>query len=226
MAILFSVLFASCSQEKVDMDTLHPSADDKDLNLSALQFTEGQRQKLNDALAIAQQALTDTLFDQLLTARDAAGSFSWDNDRIEEVKGVQNNAYTAHFLSEFRQKGLPAISNFVAKDGYSDDDVTGSTLACSNSINFNVDNLDRSSRTPTAVAGTIVHERIHSFCLKHKSNDGTDQENLCDFAYHAGHIAIVIARYRANGSKPIAKPLKNMCEGLVEHLQNVKIIKK
>jgi hypothetical protein len=45
MAILFSVLFASYSQEKVAMDTLHPSADDKDLNLSGLQFTDSQREK-------------------------------------------------------------------------------------------------------------------------------------------------------------------------------------
>jgi hypothetical protein len=99
-------------------------------------------------LIITQQALTDTLFEQLLTARDAAGSFIWGNDRIEEVDGVQKNAYTAHFLSEIRQRGLPTMSNFAAKDSYSDDDVTGSTLSCSNSINFNVDNLDGSSRTP------------------------------------------------------------------------------
>lgn len=118
------------------------------------------------------------------------------------------------------------MSNFVAQDGYTDDDVTGSTVACSESINFNLDNLDRSSRTPTYVAGTIVHERVHPFCLKHKSNDGTLQENLCDFTYHADHIAIVIAQYRANESKPIAKPLTYICEGLVKHLQNVNIIKK
>ncbi|MCR5890282.1 hypothetical protein LRS06_21385 [Hymenobacter sp. J193] len=175
-------------------------------------------------MAIAENSINDSLFRRILIAQSTAGVYEWDHDRLEEVPEQHHKDPVTFFLSEFRSRGLPTVKQFVAKDGYTDDDVTGSTVACSEKINFNVDNLDRTSRTPTYVAGTIVHERVHSFCYQHRTNDSSEDFNLCDFAYHAGHLAIVIAQYRDNNSQPITKPSIEICASLVKRLKDEKII--
>ena len=204
-------------------DTVHPDDENKS---APVRFTDAQKTKLRDALVIAKRSIDNPLFKKILKDQSAADVYSWGYGRLDEIDERHHSDPIAFFLSEFQSKGLPNMNQLVARDSYEDDDVTGSTVACSENINFNVDNLNRSSRTPVYVAGTIVHERMHSFCLKHRSNNNTKQYNLCDVAYHAGNLAIILEKYRANQSKPISKPPIAMCKSLVKRLQDENILKK
>jgi hypothetical protein len=215
-------LYLGCTTSKLEYDTLHPDVEPESERLEKREFTERQRKKLEDALTIANTAVRDPLFETLLRARSHV--YEWDAGRLDRVDQHIGTDYVSYFLSEYRTRGLPTMGMFVAKDGYTNDDVTGSTAPCSEKINFNVDNLDRSGRTPVFVAGTIVHERMHSFCYKHRSNDSGKDYNLCDMAYHAGHITIIVSLYRANNSRPIKKPNMPICKSLVEDLRKNKII--
>lgn len=213
--------------QPVIYDTLHPEIDIPEVGStrSATRFTESQLAKLTEALIIANDSIKDPLFEKILTDQSNAGVYSWGYGRLSRIEERHRNDPTAFFLSEFRARGLPAINQFIPRDDYKNDDVTGSTFPCKD-INFNVDNLDRASRTPVYVAGTIVHERVHSFCYQHRSNNINKDYNLCDFAYHAGHMTIIINLYRTNDSNPIKKPLIKICGSLVKRLQDEKIIKK
>lgn len=225
LTVYLVFLFASCSTRKA-FDILHAGNENKDsVERRETKFTEAPLTKLNEALRIANLAVTDTLFERILGAQSAADVYEWDHGRLSRVDESHHADPVSFFLSELRTRGLPTINQFVARDRYSNDDVTGSTDPCSERINFNVDNLDRSSRTPTYVAGTIVHERMHSFCFKHRSNDVGQAYNICDFTYHAGHVAIAITLYRANGSNPIAKPLP-LCNSLLNLLRDENIVKR
>jgi len=221
LSMSFVILLCACSSADTELDTIHPDEDLKDASLARTEFTEAQAGKLREALQIAASAINDTLFERILRAQSEV--YEWDHGRLDRVDQQHHADPVSFFLSELRTRGLPGMDQFVARDGYTNDDVTGSTVPCSEDINFNVDNLDRSARTPTYVAGTIVHERMHSFCFKHRSNNVSKPYNICDFTYHAGHIAITIAQYRANGSTPITRPLK-MCSSLLKRLQDENII--
>jgi hypothetical protein len=220
-----SLLSMGCAKKVSTYETVHPAGKTKDsISFKRTQFTEAQRAKLEEALRIANVAINDTLFVKILRAQEAASVYPWDYGRLARVDPTHHADPVSFFLSQLQTRGLLTINQFIARNDYSDNDVTGSTLPCSENINFNVNNLDRISRTPIYVAGTIVHERMHSFCFKHRSNNVNKQYNICDFVYHAGHVAITIALYRANDSKPIAKPLA-MCNSLLKRLQYEKIIK-
>lgn len=227
-ALTGGILLASCQRKLFPYETIHPievrAFDSITLERGGVVlFTESQRAKLSEALAMANAAIRDTLFEKVLIAQSIAGVFDWGYGRLNRVLPEHRANPVAFFLSEYRNRGLPLVSQFVGRNDYSSISVTGSTLPCSETINFNVANLD--VRTAVYVAGTIIHERLHSFCFQHRSNNVRQEYNLCDFAYHAGHLAIIIALYRANNSQPIKKPPISICKSLIALLQAEKVIK-
>ncbi|HYW06555.1 MAG TPA: hypothetical protein VE913_06350, partial [Longimicrobium sp.] len=120
----------------------------------------------------------------------------------------------------FEERGLWTLANLRAYDWPNASTVTSSVVACADTAKVNVDKLNRSAR---AVAGTMIHERAHGFCHRHRVNGRS--ENLCDFAYLAGDLTIVIDRYRANGSRPIRSEGRS-CSALTNRLRQLGVIRR
>lgn len=169
---------------------------------------------------IAIRVTKDTLFNQIITELADNNEINWGSNRLSRIPQAHRNAPTAFILSEFDSRGIYDISNFQAYVWKPRSSTTGSVSACDNYPKVNVKLLTRNVRS---IAGTIVHERVHSFCQKHLYNNrGKD---ACDLAYTAGSLAIAIDSYRANGSKPF-RSRSEICEALKKRLISYGILVK
>lgn len=181
-------------------------------------FSRTDTVKLRNALAIARSATKDTIFGQVLRRLAAANRIDWGARRLGRLPREQQRRPTAFLLEEYARRGHYQLSNLSAWEWIAKPSVTGSTTPCGPNSRVNEKKL---SRTTRSVAGTMVHERAHTFCMRHNSNDIT--KNRCDFAYIAGDLAIAIAQYRANGSRPIRKPI-GPCSKLINELIATRVV--
>lgn len=215
IAVTATIIFFSCSAVKpIINDTIHPSAQQLAIFEARINrqvpFTSTQQTQLQKAVGLANTVLQDPLFERLIIS--ASAHFPWDNRRLDKVNQDQRHNPVLFFLNQYRVRGLPDVQHFVGRNDYEKKTVTASTKPCSETINFNVNNLDQ--RQIYFIAGTIVHERMHSFCFQHRSNNINKIYNSCDMAYHMGHIAIALSLYRANRSTAVKPPKVKMCKSL------------
>jgi hypothetical protein len=175
-------------------------------------FTEEHTRILQDALVIAVRVTEDTLFNQIITELADSDEIDWGSNRLSSIPRARRNAPTAFILSELDSRGMNNISDFQAYVWEPGSNTTGSVLACDTLPKVNVNLLTRSLRS---IAGTMVHERVHSFCQKHRYN--SKDRDGCDLAYHAGSLAIAIDAFRENGSRPF-RSRSEICDALRKRL--------
>ena len=203
-------------------NTVHPSAQEQAKvkeGLAPIVFSPAQVTILNQGLAIANQCIQDTVFQNVLRELAKENKIEWGVARLEKVERRHWAAPTEYFLTQYASRGGPAFTDLVAVQ-WDNARISSSVVACTNAMNMNVNALNRSA---SRVAGTFVHERAHVFCHKHIENDVT--QNECDFAYQAGDLAWMLSLYRVNNSGSINKPGYVMCNALVSKLRKRKIIK-
>jgi hypothetical protein len=121
---------------------------------------------------------------------------------------------SAYILEQFAQRGLNKIGDFQAYKWPQGSTVTGES-ACKAKPKVNVNLI--MARAVESIAGTIVHERIHTFCQRHTCN--CPENNQCDMAYQSGSLVRVITLYRANNSKPVSLRRYKMCKALRNELK-------
>lgn len=180
-------------------------------------FTDANRQRLQEALSIANEVIKDSLFLNILKELDQKGKIDWGNSRISSLPPEARQAPGAFILEQFRSRGLNKLEEFQAYEWRPGSNTTASSY-CDSLPKINVNKLDRDLDD---ISGTIIHERIHTFCQTHVSN--FRPRNLCDLAYIAGDLSIAIYNYRAAGSKPFATDSK-ICQTLREILKEHHLI--
>lgn len=180
-------------------------------------FTEANKQILQQALNIGNEIIKDSLFLNILKELDQKGKIEWGSSRISSLPSEARQAPGAFILEQFRLKGLNKLEEFQAYEWRPGSSTTASSY-CDNLPKINVNRLDRDLDD---ISGTIIHERIHTFCQIHLKN--TRSGDLCDFAYIAGDLSIAIYNYRAAGSKPFATDSK-ICQTLREILKEHHLI--
>lgn len=180
---------------------------------SAIQLITLQR-----AWDMANASVHDSLFKKILLQMSAAKEIEWGPKRVTSIPASQRANPGAFIISEFDKRGLLALNRFQAMLYSPGSPTTGSTLPCDSTINVNVNKLTRSLAD---IAGTMVHERVHSFCQKHNNNKR--KNNICDMAYISGSLSIAIHYYRANGSVPV-RATESLCPALDKRLRAMGII--
>jgi hypothetical protein len=177
-------------------------------------FSKADTIKLDSALAMAQRITADTLFTQILTRLGSRKGIRWEkSDNLSAIPQQHHADPTRFMLLEYRTRGHYALTD-LEPASFKKPSVTASTAPCGSSSNISVKRLDRTMR---AIAATMIHERAHTFCHKHYSNNIDDQRNRCDFAYIASDLAVAIDQFRALGSHPIPLPY-GPCQKLLDEL--------
>ncbi len=182
-------------------------------------FTAEQLDTLRQSLVIANSIIYDTLFYPLIQNLADSNKVDWGSTRLSSIPRDHRSAPTAFLLDQFQRRHLNRLEDFQAYRWEDDSPTTGSVEACDTLPKVNVHKLDRGLRS---IAGTMVHERVHSFCQKHISQNR--DENECDLAYHVGTLTIALAAYRSNNSRSFTSRA-NMCSHLLKLLQQRNIIK-
>lgn len=181
---------------------------------AATQVTD-EYPKVQDAIVLQTEVVNDPLFTEILTELESNGAINWDDNRTGSVK---------EDLNQYPSNLAWALEQFSTRGPYSQNDVflwrkwnpwsstTAVTNACGNSTKLNKWKLDRDK---LKIANTLVHERGHSFCLTHPSQDRTT--NQCDFTYISGDLAEAILIHRQNlKTREFDKP---MCPALCASLE-------
>lgn len=180
-------------------------------------FTPAQVARLEAALVIARRVARDTLFGAVLRRLAANGEIDWGNSRLRAIPRAQRGRAVAFLLDAFADRGLWAVSDLRAYDFPDESRTTSAVVACADTARINIDKLARTARE---IAGTMIHERAHAFCQRHRFNDRA--RDRCDFAYVAGDLTIVIDHFRANGSRPVLASSR-WCPALRRRLQEFDI---
>jgi hypothetical protein len=153
-----------------------------------------QYPQVNEAIALQKEAINDPLFKEILTELESKNAIDWKDNRTSSVK-EDLSAYTTNLAW--------ALEQFSVRGPYTNDSVylwrkwnplsstTAVTTTCDNSTKLNKWKL---SRDNLAIANTLVHERGHSFCLTHPTQDR--HTNQCDFAYISGDLAESILAHK------------------------------
>ncbi|SFQ79955.1 hypothetical protein [Hymenobacter arizonensis] len=181
-------------------------------------FTPEQLEKLTEALRLANRLIKDPLFAGVLRDLQDRGQIDWrapgTKRRYSRLPQDQWARPTAYIMEQFIQKQLNPITDFRPYRWAPGSDVTGSsTCVADPKINVNL----IMNRSLGNIAGTIIHERVHTFCQRHTCN--CPEENQCDLAYQAGSLARAINLYRANGSRPVSLRRHKLCAALKARLE-------
>lgn len=175
---------------------------------------------VKEAIALQQHIISDSLFIKILTELEAEGQIDW-NSRTGSIKEKLSDysSNTAWLLSKYKNEGGFKESSVILWRKWNRfSSTTASTGTCATYTRLNTWNLDRDKYS---VLNTLIHERVHSFCVIHP-NKQTREANQCDAAYIAGDLAEVITLYRA-GEKE-RKMDKPICPSLLHKIEEYKLI--
>ncbi len=167
---------------------------------SATQVTD-EYPKIQDAIVLQAEVVNDPLFTEVLTELESNGAINWGDNRTTSVHEdlSQYPSNLAWALEQFSILG-PYSQNdvFLWRKWNPKSDTIASTLSCTEDKKFNTTKLNKWTldRDVLKIANTLVHEKGHSFCLTHPSQDRTT--NQCDFTYISGDLAEAILVHRQN----------------------------
>jgi|GEM_PF-1484701 len=190
--------------------------------LNGCAVTKGTDHKIV-SMAMNMQAtiIADPLFTKILTEMASSGQIDWSEGRADYIDDIHDYPSKIDWL----------LANYQNKGGYDKESVllwrkwnplsstTAVTNTCGETTKLNKWKLKRDE---FSIANTLIHERVHSFCVVHPEGKQTRAENMCDASYVAGDLAEVIALYRAGiKERKMDKPI---CPGLVKKIEEYKLL--
>lgn len=177
--------------------------------------------KVASAIDLQQTVIDDTLFAQILNELEASKSIDWNNRTNsinENLSTYKSN--TEWLLSQYKiQKVFDRESVLLWRKWNPFSSTTAVTNNCSRKTKLNKWKLKDNDKY--SILNTLIHERVHSFCLTHFKNQ-TRETNQCDASYIAGDLAEIIILYR-NGIKErsLDKPI---CPSLLQVVKKYNLI--
>lgn len=190
--------------------------------LSGCISTKGiKNEKVQSAIYLQSEVINDPLFSKLLIELENEDKIDWQKGSTSQLKenleDYQNRAYW--LLDMFKKRGgydSSSVSIWRKWNPWSS--TTAVTNTCGNSTKLNKWKLKRDK---FSIVNTLIHERVHSFCLTHP-NEQTRELNKCDISYIAGDLAEILL-LKKNGIKKriMDKPI---CQALVEKVESYDLI--
>lgn len=190
--------------------------------LASCVSTKGiKNEKVKSAIYLQQEIIDDSLFSKILVELEKEGSIDWQEGSTSKVKenfnDYQNRAYWV--LEMFQSKGsYDSSSVYLWRKWNPWSATTAVTNPCGNSTKLNKWNLKRDKYS---IANTLIHERLHSFCLVHP-DEQTREKNKCDISYIAGDLAeVLILKKNGIERRELNKPI---CPALAEKIERYNLI--
>lgn len=195
--------------------------------------TAHHREQIARAITLADAAIGDPLFAQVLVSMQTAGEIDWEN-RARKIPAEYRSDPTGWIVSRFAVEGnfnsdRVEIWRMKTWSGGTNTVTVGATYPCVTdspgcplATATNVYFVDRWARIGDeySFANNLVHERVHAFGQIH---DGQySYPNRCDLAYVAGNLAEAVLRYRV--TKTALPHDDSLCEALVQRLEAVDIM--
>jgi hypothetical protein len=169
-----------------------------------------------EAISLQRKAVNDPLFVEVLNEMESKRAIDWDQNRTHSVK-ENLTSYSSNVewaLEQFSTRGLYTTSSvYLWRKWNPWSSTTAITNACGPNTKLNKWKLGRDS---FSIANTLIHERGHSFCLTHPSQDRPT--NKCDFNYVSGDLALsILAHKHGLKHQNFTTP---MCPALCESLKS------
>lgn len=172
-----------------------------------------QKDKVTNAIKLQKTIMEDELFIKILKDLEQSNSINWSENRTQYVSTLELSKFDNKvdwLLNEYKTKGVfSKDSVFLWRKWNPLSNTTAVTSRCKHTTKLNKWKLKRSEYS---IANTLIHERVHSFCLIHPNQKRSGNE--CDPAYIVGDLAQIIILYRKGKleiamNKPLCSELKN-----------------
>ena len=177
---------------------------------------------VDNAILLQHQVLKDSLFVKILLEIENENGINWDEGRTEDIKEdltqYQNN--TEWLITKFKNDGFYNASSIRLWRKWNPfSSTTAVTKRCVDGTKLNKWKLRRDKYS---ILNTLIHERTHSFCVKHPDGQQTRNYNQCDIAYISGDLAeILMLRKYGVKRRKMNKPI---CPSLIEKIEKYKLI--
>lgn len=181
-----------------------------------------KNQTVKEAIELQSDIVNDPLFNKILKELESENAIDWNDGRTNFV--IENlsdyNSNIDWLIEKYRTKGAyPSNSVFLWRKWNPFSSTTAVTSQCVETTKLNKWNLNRDKYS---ILNTLIHERVHSFCLVHPPGKQTRQANMCDASYIAGDLAEILILYRKNiKERTMDKPI---CPKLIEKVKEYNLI--
>jgi hypothetical protein len=175
-----------------------------------------QNETVKEAINLQTNAISDPLFSKIMKELEESGDIDWQTGSMNSVE---------EDLTKYESKIDWLLSKYKADKVYDENSVflwrkwnplsstTAVTSTCNNSTKLNKWRLKRDKYS---ILNTLIHERVHSFCLTHPDTQ-TREANKCDASYLAGDLTEVILLYRSGKKERLMN--KPMCPELEKKIK-------
>ena len=151
-------------------------------------FSPARQSLVNDAIRLQDSVLTNEAFSSILRELARRDGIKWP-ETIADCASANANGFPdkiSWLLARFERDRGYAVSSVRAWRKFNPfSSTTAATTPCVLTTKLN---LWRLKRSPASVAGTLVHERTHSFGIVHAYGQ-RPAPNICDAAYVSGTTA-------------------------------------
>lgn len=151
--------------------------------------------KISESIELQNRAISDPLFGKILRDLEMSGDVDWQEGSTSQIKEdlSKYTTKTEWLLSQFQENGAyPAEGVSLWRKWNPFSSTNAATFTCGDATKLNKWRLDRDKYS---WVNTLVHERVHSFCLIHPE-DQTRDTNKCDISYLSGDLAEIILIHR------------------------------
>ena len=173
---------------------------------------------INDALRLQQNAISSPLYAEIFTELETTGAITWKTNTLVSNPLNNRQSYSSNtewLLANYNEKGMAEANNLsFYKSFWRKSKTTAKVKTCSSTVKINIRKIN-GSRDKFSWANTLLHERIHSFCLQHTGGQ-TRPANMCDMAYIVGDLAEAVLIAQTEGTATKSYP--NVCPALCEAL--------
>lgn len=190
--------------------------------MSGCAVTKGTDNKIvSKAMDMQAGIVADPLFTKILTELESEGKIDWSEGRADDVKNLKDYpSKIAWLLATYKSKGTYDKESVLLWRKWNPfSKTTAVTNTCEETTKLNKWRLKRDE---FSLVNTLIHERVHSFCVVHPDGKQTRAENMCDASYVAGDLAEAIALYRAGvKERQMDKPI---CPALLKKIEEYKLL--
>lgn len=182
-----------------------------------------KNQTVKEAIELQSDVVNDPLFNKILKELESDGAIDWNEGRTnfvnENLSDYKSNI--DWLIEKYKSEGAyPSNSVFLWRKWNPFSSTTAVTTQCVETTKLNKWKLNRDKYS---ILNTLIHERVHSFCLVHPSGKQTRQANMCDASYIVGDLAEILILYR-KGVKE-RKMDKPICPKLIEKINEYNLMK-
>jgi hypothetical protein len=181
-----------------------------------------KNQTVKEAIDLQTDVVNDPLFNKILKELESEKAIEWNEGRTNFVKEKLSD-YISNvdwLIEKYNTEGAyPSNSVFLWRKWNPFSSTTAVTTQCVETTKLNKWKLNRDKYS---ILNTLIHERVHSFCLVHPSGQQTRQANMCDASYVAGDLAEILILYRKGiKERTMDKPI---CPKLIDKVKQYNLI--